>query len=130
MAMGRLAAARGGSRAVRDFGRRLAADHADIDHKIDDYLRKRGLDVATLTTTTPPTADPDHEMLATKTGLEFDRAFAQLAVRDLQKALDVLASERLATADDALRLLYDDLATTMRADKRAAEEILAATARS
>jgi predicted outer membrane protein len=128
IAMGKVAEAHGSSRSVRDFGRRLAADHAGIDRRIDEYLRKRGTDISALATTT--SVDPDHEVLATKAGLDFDRAFAQQTVRDLQAALDLLASERLATSDDPLRFLYDDLATTMRADKRAAEEILAASARS
>jgi putative membrane protein len=126
--MGRLAQDKGSTRAARAFGQRLVADHTLAEHKIDAYLRKRGTDLSALATTT--NADPDHEMLATKSGAEFDRAFARQMVSDHQKSLDLIDSARVETGDDTLRLLYDDLTTALRADQRAAEELLAASARS
>jgi predicted outer membrane protein len=126
--MGKLAQEKGSTRGVRAYGQRLAADHTLAEHKIDAYLRKRGADLSALASTT--NADPDHELLATKSGVEFDRAFARQMVSDHQKSLDIIESARVETGDDTLRVLYDDLATALRADKRAAEDLLAASARS
>jgi len=128
MQMGKLAQDKGSTRAVRDFGKTLVADHMAADRRLDEHLRKRGLDLSALAATT--NADPDHEMLATKTGVDFDRAFAQQLIRDHQKVIELLDSARVETADDSLRLLYDQLTVTVRAHKRAAEDILTASARS
>jgi putative membrane protein len=128
MQMGKLAQDKGSTRAVRDFGKTLVADHLAADRRLDEHLRKRGLDLTALASTT--NADPEHEMLATKTGVDFDRSFAQQLIRDHQKVLDLLDSARVETADDSLRLLYDQLTITVRAHKRAAEDILVVSARS
>jgi putative membrane protein len=126
--MGKVAQEKGSTKAVREFGRRLVLDHTAADKKLDGYLRQRGADLTALATTTA--ADPDHEMLATKGGTEFDRAFGQQMIRDHQKALDLLASARVETADDSLRMLYDQFVQTIQAHKRVAEDIVAASARS
>jgi len=126
--MARLALTKGSTRAVRDHARTLIDDHTLADRKLDDYLRRRGTDLSALGSTT--SEDTDHELLATKSGLEFDRAFAEQMVRDHQAVLDRLASATLETSDDVLRLYYDQLITTERAHKRVAEILLAATARS
>lgn len=122
MHMGKVAEGKGSTSAVRDFGRRLANDHAVAERKIDEYLRTRGTELAALSTRT--STDPSHELLATRTGADFDRTFAQQTVQDLQEILDLLDSERVATVDDNLRLLYDGLIDTVTSDKKAAEDIL------
>jgi predicted outer membrane protein len=128
MQMGKLAEDKGATRAVRDFGRRLGNDHAVADRKIDEYLRTRGADLSVLATTT--SSDPDHEVLATRFGFDFDRAFVQQTAQDLQNMVDLLNSARVETADDTLRLLYDDLTTTVTADKKVAEDLLNGMTRS
>ena len=126
--MARLASTKGSTRSVRDYARTLIDEHTLADRKLDDYLRRRGSDLAALGSST--SADADHELLATKSGLDFDRAFAEQMVRDHQTVLDRLSSAVLETSDDVLRLLYEQLTTTERAHKRVAETLLAGTARS
>jgi putative membrane protein len=128
IAMGKLAQQKGSTRAVRDFGQRIVNDHTVADRKLDEYMRTRGVDITALATTT--SADADHELLATKFGLDFDRAFVQQTLQDLQDTIDLLGSARVETADDTLRLLYDDLARTANADKKAAEDLLTGMTRS
>jgi putative membrane protein len=128
MQMGKLAQDKAGSRAVRDFGGRLASDSAVAERRIDEYLRTRGADITVLATTT--SADPEHERLAARVGLDFDRAFLQQTVQDLQDTIDLLGSARVETADDTLRLLYDELTRTVTADKKAADDLLTGTTRS
>jgi predicted outer membrane protein len=120
--MGKMAEDKGSTSAVRDFGRRLADDQTVADRKIDEYMRTRGADITALATTT--SADPDRELLATKLGLDFDRAFAQQITQDLQDTLDLLGKARLETADDSLRQLYDQLTLSVDANRKAAEDLL------
>jgi len=51
-------------------------------------------------------------------------------MQDLQDTIDLLGSARVETADDTLRLLYDDLVRTANADKKAAEDLLTGMMRS
>ena len=55
-------------------------------------LRQRGLDVASLATTT--NADPSHSVAADQVGVTFDRAFATQMMKDHQKAIDLLENAR------------------------------------
>ncbi|HEV3031205.1 MAG TPA: DUF4142 domain-containing protein [Polyangia bacterium] len=126
--MARLASTKGSTRSVRDYARTLIDEHTLAERKLDEYLRRRGSDLATLGSAT--SADADHELLATKSGPDFDRAFAEQMVRDHQTVLDRLSSAVLETSDDVLRLLYEQMTTTERAHKRGAEILLAATVRS
>jgi putative membrane protein len=126
--MGRLAQERGASRDVKNYGKRLVADHTAADKKLDDYLRRRGTKVGELGTTSA--ADPDHELLATKVGAEFDRAFGLQLVADHTKTIEMLHSARIATYDDDLRELYDKMIETQEAHKRAAQDVVASSSRS
>jgi putative membrane protein len=126
--MGHLAQEKGTTKAVRAFGKVLVADHTRADRQLDDYLKKRGSALNLLATTT--SIDADHDLLATRTGTEFDRAFGLQMVADNQKAIDMLESARIATADDDLRAIYEALLPTLREHKRAAQDIVAASARS
>jgi predicted outer membrane protein len=128
MQMGKLAQDKGSTRAVRDLGLRLANDSAVAEQKIDAYLRTRGADITALAATT--SADTDHALLAARLGLDFDRAFIQQTVQDLQDTIDLLGNARVETADDTLRLLYDELSQTVTADKKAAEDLLTGMTRS
>ncbi|MDB4981710.1 MAG: putative exported protein [Myxococcales bacterium] len=126
--MGSLAKEKGSSKAVRDFGRQLVADHAAADRRLAEYLRRHGGDIKTLATTT--SVDPDHDLLATKTGTEFDRAFALQMIADHTKAITLVESARIETADASLRELFDTLLPTLQAHKKTAQDIVVASARS
>jgi len=122
--MGKLARDKGSARAARDLGRVLIADGSRAEQELDKFLRTRGSDLSALGSAT--SADADHELLATKVGAEFDRAFALQAIHDAQTVLDRLSSARIETADDDLRAIYDDLTKLASAHKRAAEAVVAA----
>jgi putative membrane protein len=126
--MGHLAQQKGVSKAVRELGRMLTSDHEQVDRQLDDYLKKHGSDLKGLGTTT--SVDADHDLLATKTSGEFDRAFGLQMVSDHQQSIDLLESARLETADDTLRDMYDALLPMLRKHKAAAQRIIAASIRS
>ncbi|HVZ73165.1 MAG TPA: DUF4142 domain-containing protein [Polyangia bacterium] len=118
----------GASKAVRDLGRRLAVDHAAAEKRISALLQARGADARVFASTT--SADPDHELLATKSGTEFDRAFALQVIADDTKLIERLESARLETADGGLRDFYDGFLPIVQAHKRAAQDIVVTSARS
>jgi putative membrane protein len=125
--MGTLAKQRGSSKLVKQFASRLVADHTAADKKIDVYLRKHGGDIRTLATTA---ADADHTVLGSKSGVEFDRAFALRMIVDHTKVIDLLEGGRKETGDDDLRAMYEELLPTVQAHKRQAQDIVAGLARS
>jgi putative membrane protein len=118
---GRLAQNRGGTREVKALGRQLIADHTRSEQMIAEYLRRRGLDPRPPATAT--TEDADEAVLATKLGATFDRAFAARALADHRRTLDLLEAARNDTTDDELMILYDQVLTTERAHKRAAQTL-------
>jgi predicted outer membrane protein len=125
--MGELAKRKGSSKAVRQFGAQLVADHTQADRKIDAYLRKRGSDLRSLATVA---ASPEHAVIGAKSAAEFDRAFALRMIADHTRVIELVEGARKETGDEDLRVIYDELLPTLQAHKRAAQDIVAAAARS
>jgi putative membrane protein len=126
--IGQLARDKGASKGSRELGARLVTNRSRLERDLDDYLRRRGGDLRALATVS--NADADHELLATKTGVDFDRAFATLVIQDHTKLIDLVESARIETPDADLRLLFDQMLPVLQGDKRAAQDVLASTARS
>jgi putative membrane protein len=125
--MGSLAREKGSTKVVREFGRKLIADDTAADRMLDEYLGEHASSTKTLATTS---ADPAHELLANKTGAEFDRAFGVQMVADHTKAIELIESARIEIRDGQLRDLYDGLLPALYAHKRTAQDIVAASVRS
>jgi putative membrane protein len=88
---GQLAAERGSSKAVREFGAMLARDHKAVRQQGRDLAKRLGV------TPTPPADDASAkahaEAMATlrsKRGAEFDRAFLDHEVRFHQSVIDAV----------------------------------------
>lgn len=128
MQVGLLAKEKGASKASRDLGKALIADHEAVEAQLDGYMKKRGTDIKSLASTT--SVDADHDLLATKSGTDFERAFGLQVVTDQQKLIDMLESARIETADDELRGIYDALLPVLRKHMTAARDIVAGSVRS
>jgi putative membrane protein len=126
--VGHLAQEKGASKASRDLGRALITDHEAVETQLEVYMKKRGSDIKILASTT--SIDADHDLLATKSGTDFERAFGLQVVTDQQKMIDLLESARLETGDDDLRAIYDALLPTLRKHMTAARDIVAGSVRS
>jgi putative membrane protein len=126
--VGQLAKEKGASKASRDLGKLLIADHEAVEAQLDVHMKKRGSDIKSLASTT--SVDADHDLLATKSGTDFERAFGLQVVTDQQKLIDMLESARIETADDELRAIYDALLPTLRKHMTAARDIVAGSVRS
>jgi putative membrane protein len=125
---GQLAKEKGASKASRDLGRALVTDHEAVEAQLDAHMKKRGSDIKSLTSTT--SVDADHDLLTTKSGTEFERAFGLQIVTDQQKMIELVESARIETADDELRAIYDALLPVLRKHMTAARDIVAGAARS
>ncbi|MEO5767513.1 MAG: DUF4142 domain-containing protein [Polyangia bacterium] len=119
--MGHLAEAKGASRATKEFGRKLVADHTRADGKVAAFLKLRGLDVKVLATTT--SADPAHAVAADQGGEVFDRTFAAQMVKDHEKAIDLVEGAHRATSDEQLKVLYGELLPVLHEHKQAAQKL-------
>ena len=122
---GQLAAQRGHSKAVRDFGVMLARDH--------QIVRQQGRDLATKlrVTPTPPADDPGAkahaEAMATlrsKEGAEFDRAFLAHEVAFHKSVIDAVKSTLLPAIGNAeLKKLVVTVAPAFEAHMIAAKNL-------
>lgn len=99
---GRLAARRGSTKAVRDFGAMLARDHTAVRQQGRDLAKKLGV------TPTPPadsSAAVAHakamKMLRAKRGAAFDRAFLDHEVQYHQAVIDAVQSTLLPAIQNA-----------------------------
>lgn len=122
---GNLAAQRGASKEVRDFGAMLARDH--------DAVRKLGRDLATKlgVTPTPPADDKaarDHaaamKKLRTLRGAQFDRAFLQHEIAFHAAVIEAVKTTLLPAIDNAeLRALVVKVAPAFEAHRVAAANL-------
>ena len=122
---GQLAAERGDSREVREFGAMLARDHENV--------RKQGRDLATKlgVTPTPPADDPaaaDHAAAMARlrglSGAEFDHAFLQHEVAFHKAVIDAVTSTLLPAIQNAeVKALVVKVAPAFEAHMRAAEAL-------
>lgn len=83
--LGTIAAERGSSAGIRDFGRMLAREHAAA--KLDAARVARALGVAPTSQMTPE-ARAEERRLARLSGRDFDREFARYMVEDHRKDID------------------------------------------
>jgi putative membrane protein len=99
---GQLAAERGSSKAVREFGAMLARDHKAVRQQGRDLAKRLGV------TPTPPADDASAkahaEAMATlraKRGAEFDKAFLDHEIRFHQSVIDAVQSTLLPAIQNA-----------------------------
>jgi len=80
--LGKLAADKGASDAVKQFGKRMTDDHGKANAELKDFAEKKGL-------TLPADLDAKHKQLrdrlAKLNGADFDRAYANEMVKDHKK---------------------------------------------
>lgn len=122
---GQLAAERGHSKEVRDFGAMLARDHTAVRKMGRDLAKKLGV------TPTPPAGDESAKkhaatmaMLNAKKGPEFDHAFLQYEVAFHKGAIDAVQSTFLPAIDNPeLKKLVVEVAPAFQAHMVAAQAL-------
>jgi putative membrane protein len=122
---GTLAAERGHSKEVRDFGAMLVRDHVQVRQLGRDLAQKLRV------TPTPPAEDPAaaaHAQamasLRSKTGAEFDRAFLQHEAAFHKSVIEAVQTTLLpAIKNDELRALVEKVAPAFQAHMLAAQNL-------
>ena len=122
---GRLAATRGASKQVRDFGAMLARDHAQVRQQGRDLAAKLGV------TPTPPSPDQgakDHaaamKRLGALEGEAFDRAFLAHEVAFHRAVIDAVQGTLLpAIRNDEVKALVVKIAPAFQAHMLAAQNL-------
>ena len=122
---GRLAAERGHSQEVRDFGAMLARDHEAVRQMGRDLAKKLGV------TPTPPADDASAAAhakamanLRSKRGAEFDHAFLQHEVAFHKSVIDAITTTLLPAIQNAeLKALVEKIAPAFQAHMLAADNL-------
>ena len=122
---GQLAAKRGHSQEVRDFGAMLARDHTAVRKLGRDLAKKLGV------TPTPPEGDESAKkhaatmaMLSARKGPEFDHAFLQYEVAFHKGVIEAVQSTLLPAIDNPeLKKLVVEVAPAFQAHMLAAQAL-------
>jgi putative membrane protein len=131
--LGKLAEQRGSIDAVKDFGRRMAADHGKASEELTQLARQKGL-------TLPTKLDSKHQSLydrlAKLSGAEFDRAcitemvkdhrkdaaeFKKLADQGRDAELKAWARKTLPTIEDHLQTV-ENLSTQVKSSSKSSSK--------
>jgi len=122
--LGKLAEKNARSMGINALGGRLARDHARMNKILGLISQDKGLSV-------PMALDSDHraivESLRTKTGAEFDVAYASLMVSDHASAI-ALFSEAAASEDEDIAAFAKSALPALREQKRLADNFQKMTA--
>jgi putative membrane protein len=109
--LGRLAAERGSSDAVKQFGQRMVDDHSRANSELMQLASGKGI-------TLPTTLDAKHQALVTRmsrlSGAAFDRAYAREMVKDHQKTVALFQREATRGADTDLKAFAQTTLPTLQ----------------
>lgn len=120
--LGKLAAEKGSADAVKQFGKRMADDHAKAAAELKDFADKKGM-------TLPADLDPKHKQLrdrlAKLTGADFDRAYANEMVKDHKKDVADFKREAKGAKDPDLKAWAGKTLPTLEDHLKAAQDMQA-----
>jgi putative membrane protein len=98
--MGRLAAQKGASDEVRQFGQRMVDDHTKANEELMQLASSKGM-------TLPTASDPKHQAemrkLSALSGERFDREYVKMMVKDHKKDVGEFQKEAARGADPELK---------------------------
>jgi putative membrane protein len=109
--LGRMAAERGSSDAVKQFGQRMVDDHSRANSELMQWASSKGI-------TLPTSLDAKHQALMTKmsalSGAAFDRAYAKEMVNDHNKDVALFQREAMRGADAGLKAFAQKTLPTLQ----------------
>ena len=120
--LGKLAAEKGSADAVKQFGKRVADDHAKAEAELKDFADKKRM-------TLPTDLDPKHKQLRARlaklTGADFDRAYASEMVKDHKKDVADFKREARGAKDPDLKAWAGKTLPTLEDHLKAAQDMQA-----
>jgi putative membrane protein len=124
--LGRLAAERGQSDAVKQFGQRMATDHGKANDELKKLADQKGV-------TLPSELDRAHararERLAKLSGIEFDREYVKDMVKDHKKAVSEFQKESQKAKDPELKSWAGQTLPTLQDHLKSAQSLQASVAK-
>ncbi|HKY01689.1 MAG TPA: DUF4142 domain-containing protein [Burkholderiales bacterium] len=117
---GKLAAQKGSSADVKQFGEMMVKDHSGANAKLKDLAAKKNV-------TLPAELDDKHkraaENLAKKQGADFDKAYADQMVKDHKKTIDLFEGEAKRGKDADVKAFAEATLPTLREHLKAAQQL-------
>ena len=120
--LGRMAAKKGRSKAVKSFGRRMVTDHTRAGNKLKLIAGKKGL---TLPAELDAEATAKMEQLEQLKGAAFDRAYMEMMVSDHEKAVGEFETEASSGTDAELKAFAASALPTLKMHLRMAKQTAA-----
>jgi putative membrane protein len=118
--LGRMAAERGSSDSVKQFGQRMVDDHSRANSELMQLTSARGVNV-------PASLDAKHQSEMTKmsqlSGAAFDRAYAKEMLKDHQKDVSLFQKQSTRGADADLKAFAARTLPTLQEHLRMAREL-------
>jgi putative membrane protein len=120
--LGKVAALRGNSDKVKQFGQRMVADHGKAGDELTQLARQKGI-------TLPKELDNKHQQLrdrlAKLSGAEFDRAYMNEMVKDHRKDVAAFKKHMQTSKDLELKVWAGQTLPTLEEHLRLAENLTA-----
>lgn len=98
--MGRLAAEKGASDEVRQFGQRMVDDHSKANQELMQIASSKSM---TLPTALDPKHQADMQKISALSGEAFDKAYVKMMVKDHKKDVSEFQKESMRGADTEIK---------------------------
>jgi putative membrane protein len=118
--MGRLAATKGMSAAVKGFGQRMVRDHSKANAELKQLAMRKGV---TLPSGPTPEQTAAKERLSSLSGAEFDREYMSMMVEDHDKDVKAFEDKSANAADPDLKRFVVKTLPTLKVHQSMAHKI-------
>lgn len=109
--MGRLAAEKGASDEVRQFGQRMVDDHSKANQELMQIASSKGM---TLPTALDPKHQADMQKISALSGEAFDKAYVKMMVKDHKKDVGEFQKESMRGADPEIKAFATSTLPTLQ----------------
>lgn len=109
--LGRVAAQKGTSDAVKQFGQRMVDDHSKANEELMSLASSKGM---TLPTALDDKQQKDVAKLSAMSGAEFDRAYAKMMLKDHEKDVKEFERQSTKSGDPELRAFVTKTLPTLQ----------------
>jgi len=121
--LGRLAAVKGRSAAVKSFGRRMVRDHSSAGAELSRLAKRKDV---TLPTDLPAEIMTEKDKLSSLSGADFDREYMSMMVEDHDKDVQAFEAKAVNASDPDLKRFVVKILPTLKTHQRLAKKIKAA----
>jgi putative membrane protein len=120
IALGDVAQRKGNSQAVRDFGKRMIADHSQLETELQELAKKKGI---TLPSDAGPKAAALEDQLSADSSAQFDEAYVQHMLAGHKQAISSFEDEIEQGRNEAFKSYAESALPIVQDHIRIAEDI-------